>query len=269
MPGTIAASSRTDVTDYQIEPGDSLSSIAYEFGVSVGTVMWENNLSLRSILKPGMVLKIPPVTGVMHTVKKGDTLKKIASTYDAKVEDIIAFNHLEENGSDLKTGERIVVPNGSRTTVAVAPTKKPIISQSSVRRPAPPNSLALPSISGFVWPTGSHIITQYYGLKHHALDIGGAWQTPIYATKSGTVVVSQCGWNSGYGCYIIIDHGDGVRSLYGHNSQLLVSVGDYVETGQTIALMGNTGKVRGVTGIHSHFEIQVKGGRVNPLKYVR
>jgi murein DD-endopeptidase MepM/ murein hydrolase activator NlpD len=133
----------------------------------------------------------------------------------------------------------------------------------------PPSSSAGASESGYVWPSGARIITQYYGLRHHALDIAGAWQTPNYATKAGKVITSQCGWNSGYGCYIIIDHGGGVKSLYGHNSKLLVSVGDEVEAGQTIGLMGNTGKVRGLTGIHLHFEIIVNGARVNPLRYTR
>ena len=75
--------------------------------------------------------------------------------------------------------------------------------------------------------------------------------------------------NHGYGCWIIIDHGNNIKSLYGHNDQILVSVGDYVERGQTIGLMGKTGNVRGVTGIHLHFEIIAGGQRVNPYGYVR
>jgi murein DD-endopeptidase MepM/ murein hydrolase activator NlpD len=80
---------------------------------------------------------------------------------------------------------------------------------------------------------------------------------------------SQCGWNSGYGCVIIIDHGGGIKTLYGHNSRLLVNVGDHVEAGQTIGLMGNTGNVRGRTGIHLHFEVWVNGVRTNPFKFVK
>lgn len=267
LPGIISSASRLNEIDYEIQSGDSLSSIAYEFNVSIPTIMWNNNLTTRSILKLGQVLKIPPTTGVMHTVKKGDSLKKIATLYSAQVEDIVKFNNLKGSGSELKAGERIAVPKGTIKTIAVI-TKPRSIRQTISNQPTPANSYAAPSASGFVWPTAYHLITQYYGFKHHALDIGGPWQSPIYATKEGTIIMSQCGWNSGYGCYIIIDHGGGVRSLYGHNSQLLVAVGDLVDTGQTIALMGNTGHVRGVTGIHSHFEIQVNGGRVNPLRYV-
>lgn len=265
MPGVNLSGTRTQMVDYIVEAGDSLGKIAYEFGVSIPTIMWENNLTLNSIIRPGNVLKIPPTTGIMHIVKKGDTLSKIASLYQAENLEIIKFNNLNETGADLKVGEKIMVPGGVRPTQSIAVSKT-----TAIRTAVPSRSLSLPSLSGYVWPAAVRLITQYYGFRHHALDIaGGNKLTPIYATKAGVVEVSQCGWNSGYGCYIIINHGNGVKSLYGHNSKLLVSAGDYVETGQTISLMGNTGKVRGVTGIHLHFEILINGGRVNPLGYVK
>lgn len=273
MPGVtiVAPTNRTELVNYVVVAGDSLSTIAADFGVSVATVLWENNITARTVIRPGDLLKIPPVSGVMHTVQKGDTLGKIAKQYGAATAEIIAFNNLKDDGSNLVKGLRIMVPGGSKVqpSTAVAVSRPVKVTPSGVRVPTPPNSLASPSVSGYVWPSKSHIITQYFGFKHHALDIAGPWQTAIYATKSGTVIKSQCGWNSGYGCYIIIDHGGGMKSLYGHNAQLLVSVGEEVETGQTIALMGNTGQVRGVTGIHSHFEIIKNGARVNPLGYVR
>lgn len=271
LPGSVSVK-RNEVSTYEVVPGDSLSSIAFEYGVSVPTIMWENDLNARSIIRPGDTLRIPPTTGIMHKVKKGDTLKKIAALYGADATDIIKFNHLSDDGHDLIAGDRIMVPNGEQPQQNSAPIVRPsqpiARNSTAVHRAAPPNSASTPSVSGFVWPTTSHMITQYFGLSHHALDIAGPWQSPIYATKAGVVEISQCGWNSGYGCYIIIDHGGGIKSLYGHNSQLLVSAGDYVETGQTIALMGNTGHVSGVTGIHSHFEIRVNGATVNPLRYV-
>jgi murein DD-endopeptidase MepM/ murein hydrolase activator NlpD len=278
MPGTMPAASqsviaqnRNAIANYVVVAGDSLSAIASDFGISVTTILWENNMTARTLIRPGDLLKIPPVNGVMHTVQKGDTLVKIAKLYNAKAGEIVAFNNLKEDGSNLVRGVRIMIPNGVKqdAPIAIATGKTGKIATAATRKAAPPNSFATPGASGYIFPTASHLITQYFGFKHHALDIGGPWQTPIYATKSGTIIKSQCGWNSGYGCYIIIDHGSGVKSLYGHNSQLLVAVGDEVETGQTIALMGNTGHVRGVTGIHSHFEIIVNGARVNPLGYVK
>jgi LysM repeat protein len=271
IPGaTVAVTNRNQVTDYVVEAGNSIGSIANDFGVSVVTILWENNLTARSIIRPGDTLKIPPTSGVMHTIKKGDTLQKIAKLYRAETPVIIAFNSLKEDGTDIKVGQRIMIPDGIRPQSAVVTVTRPGKTVTTLSRlAAPPNSYASPGSSGFVWPSAAHIITQYYGFTHHALDIAGPWQSSIYAAKAGTVVTSQCGWNSGYGCYVIINHGNGVKTLYGHNSQLLVSPGEEVETGQTIALMGNTGHVRGVTGIHLHFEVQVNGVRVNPLGYVR
>jgi murein DD-endopeptidase MepM/ murein hydrolase activator NlpD len=267
MPGSsLIPIKRYDIEVYEVQPGDSLGTIAQDFGVSVATVLWENNLTPKSLIRPGDKLKVPPVTGVMHTVKKGDNLKKIASLYGGTVEEITLFNDLKENGTNLKLGARIMVPNGIKPQQqAIAAIKRTDVSRVAL----PPPSRQVPTGGGFVWPSGVHTITQYYGLKHPALDIAGPFGTPTYASKAGVVEKSACGWNSGYGCYVVIDHGGGIKTLYGHHSKLLVSPGDQVDTGQTIALMGNTGRVYGRTGIHLHFEIRVNGVRVNPLGYVK
>ncbi len=268
---TPAVISHDQVVAYEVRSGDSLRSIAQDFGVSVATILWENNLTERSTIHPGDVLRILPVSGIQYVVKKGDTLKKIALQYGSTVDSIADVNDLNVSGINLVAGKRIIIPNGTRQVVQVAQpsTRAPVITPAVNRVATPPASTANPSASGFVWPTASRTVTQYFNVSHHAIDIAGPWQTPIYAAKTGVVEKAQCGWNSGYGCYIIINHGNGVKTLYGHNSQLLVSPGDQVETGQTIALMGNTGKVRGVTGIHSHFEVQIDGVRKNPLGYVK
>lgn len=269
MPGVaVVGTSRKNITDYTILPGDSLSSIAYRYNVSVATLMWENNLGTNSIIRPGDKIRIPPVSGVMHTIVKGDNLKKIANTYKVEVDKIVAFNNLNEDGTDLIIGAKIMVPDGEK--IVSSPVQRTYVTtQSGYAVNVPSASSQSATTKGFVWPTAAKTITQYYGWRHYGLDVAGPMGTAIYAAKAGTVVTSQCGWNSGYGCYIIIDHGGGVRTLYGHNSKLLVSVGDQVSTGQTISLMGNTGKVYGVTGIHLHFEIRINGATVNPLSYVR
>ncbi|MBU1613522.1 peptidoglycan DD-metalloendopeptidase family protein [Patescibacteria group bacterium] len=269
MPGAVMGSKRDEVIGYVIEGGDSLSSIAYKFGISVSTILWENNLSLRSVIRPGDKIRIPPTTGVMYTIKKNDTLNKVANTFQAKPEEITRFNMLKEDGTDLVIGERIMIPNGIAVQSQVVANPSSGNSGTTARLPVPPGSKQSPGVSGFVWPSGVKYISQYYGWTHHAIDIAGPKNTPTYAAKAGTVTIAQCGWNSGYGCYVVINHGGGVKTLYGHHNQLLVKPGDYVEAGQTIGLMGNTGKVRGITGIHLHFEIQINGVRVNPLGYVR
>ncbi len=279
MAGAVSknGSGRKDSVQYTVVSGDSLNSIATKFGVNVTTILWENNLTVRSKLKLGQVLNIPPASGVMYTIKKGDNLGKIAKIYGANMGDIVAFNNLASDGHDLRVGERIMIPGGIKQETKVAVSKpvakngKKYFTQEQVYGEVitPPSSGQSPSASGFVWPTASHMITQYFGWKHHALDIAGPFETPTYAAKAGVVEKAQCGWNNGYGCVIIIDHGNGIKTLYGHHARLLVSPGDQVETGQTIGLMGNTGNVRGITGIHVHFEVIVNGARVNPLGYVR
>lgn len=268
MPGAVVGSTRTQPVQYIVEPGDSIGTIAYQFGISVATILWENNLTLRSYIQPGQKLVVLPTTGLTHKVKKGDTFKKIASLYGVKPEEIIKFNKFKEDGTDLIIGERIMVPGGIKPQErAVATISR---SNTSLQRAAiPPSATYKASASGFIWPSGARMITQYYTWRHHALDVAGPYGTPTYAAKAGTVEKAQCGWNSGYGCVVIINNGSGVKTLYGHHSRLLVSPGDYVEVGQTIGLMGNTGKVRGVTGIHLHFEIRINGVAVNPLGYVR
>ena len=275
FPGAFVSGKRTETINYAVQEGDTISGIAFKFGISVATILWENGLTSNSYIRPGDSLNILPISGIRHKVRSGDSLIKMASTYGGKVEEIANHNNLEEDGSDLKIGQKVIIPNGVKKyiaprQVAIRPVyTQPVYSGGSI----PASSSASPSASGFIWPSAMRIITTYYGWYHQALDISGpVRQAPgsaIYASKSGIVETSQCGWNMGYGCYIIINHGGGYKTLYGHNSKLLVNVGQQVRTGQTIALMGNTGRVYGYDGTHIHFEIRINGVRVNPLNYVR
>ncbi len=117
-----------------------------------------------------------------------------------------------------------------------------------------------PITSEFGWRTHPIFGTQRY---HSGLDIGGDYGLPIAAAASGTVIHS--GWISGYGYTVILDHGGGITTLYGHNSSLSVDVGDYVSQGQTIAICGSTGNS---TGPHCHFEVRENGEPVSPYGYL-
>ncbi|MBQ6816489.1 MAG: peptidoglycan DD-metalloendopeptidase family protein [Clostridia bacterium] len=111
-----------------------------------------------------------------------------------------------------------------------------------------------------------YYISTYFGGdggSHKGLDLAVSRGTPIYASLDGTVV--EAGYKSDYGYYVLVDHGNGLKTRYAHNSQNLVSRGDKVTKGQTIALVGSTGRS---TGNHLHFEVMLNGVRVNPLKYV-
>jgi len=128
------------------------------------------------------------------------------------------------------------------------------------------------STEGYVWPTDGGI-GSYFGLRvhpvlgysrlHGGLDIGGRMGQPIWAAKEGVVILA--GRNGGYGNTIVIDHGNGVATLYGHQSSFVISNGDFVETGQHIGNVGSTGLS---TGPHLHFEVRIDGGVVDPLPYL-
>ena len=121
--------------------------------------------------------------------------------------------------------------------------------------------------SGFKWPLEIRgTLTSYWGdgRNHGGIDIGVPTGTKVVAVKAGTVVEAR--YASDYGYYVTIDHGNGVKTKYAHNSQNVVEVGQKVKGGQVIALSGNTGRS---TGPHLHFEVIINGNRVNPGKYIR
>ena len=258
-----AVTKRSGVTAYTVQPGDVIGAIAEKFDVTVNTILWANDLSFRSYIRPGDELIILQGSGLLHKVARGDTLIKIARKYDSEVDSIIEANRLQKDGSDIVIGEELFVPEGVRPTPRPVFTSRP---RSISRVSAPPPSVSAPAGSSYIWPTNVRRITQYYGWRHTGIDIAGPSGSPLYASRSGRVIKSQCGWNGGYGCYIIIDHGGGVQTLYAHASQLYVTVGENVGQGQTIALMGSTGRS---TGPHIHFEVRVNGRRQNPLQYAR
>lgn len=134
------------------------------------------------------------------------------------------------------------------------------------------NSSQVTADGEYMWPlpVGQGYISCTYGGKdpggrpHYALDIAIAYGTPIYAANDGTVLTAT--WHSSYGYYIVIDHGNGISTLYAHCSSLKVSAGQTVKKGQTIGGVGSTGYS---TGNHLHFEVRVGGVRTNPLNYVK
>lgn len=253
---------RDGIATYTVEAGDTISSIAHKFSVSINTILWQNDLSAVSTIRPGQSISILPTTGVAHTIKSGETILAIAKKYQTDAESIIVGNKLADAG-DIRAGDMLIIPNGIKPT-AVA-----------VRAPAPRNLTetikdifippsAIDSGTRFLWPLASSRITQYFTYRHSGLDVGDKTGKPIYAAEAGKI--ERSGWNRGYGYNIVINHGNGLKTLYGHASKLLANVGDTVSRGDTIALIGSTGRS---TGPHLHFEVIVNGRKINPLNYLK
>ncbi len=127
-------------------------------------------------------------------------------------------------------------------------------------------STQTPSSAGLIWPVSGPITSPFgwrWGRMHQGIDIGVAYGTPIHAAAAGTVI--YCGWEEGYGNFVVLDHGGNLATAYGHQSQIAVTCGEHVDQGQTIGYVGCTGHC---TGPHLHFEVRVDGNPVDPLGYL-
>ncbi len=260
---------------YIVKAGDHVTSIAHRFGLKVSTILWANKISAKTSIKPGQKLRIPPSDGVYYILKKGETLSEIAKIHGIELARVQAYNHL---GSKVKVGQEIFLPEAKKIYVQAKPMVVPSTKTTSKKGSGNKYTSTYPKTytnGGGVKSMGMRllkptqgVLTQGFHKGHYALDIASVLNTPIYAAAAGTVVrEAHSGWNYGYGRYIVIDHGNGVETLYAHNNITKVSVGDTVKKGQLIALMGNTGNVRGRTGIHVHFEVRINGRKVNPYNY--
>ena len=253
----ISAKPRDKVVEYEVKGGDTLETISKKFNVSVDSIKWASNIK-TDIIKPSDILKIPPVTGIVHKVTSGENVYSIAKKYNTDAQKIVnfPFNDFEDLDTfALQSGQTLFVPDG------VAPAEQP--------KYAPQQFIAqiqagVQGSSTFIWPT-SGSVSQYPVWYHNALDIQNPGNPPILASDTGTVTYSGClDW--GYGCHIIINHGNGFETLYAHLSSLGVTPGQVVSQGQQIGVMGSTGRS---TGTHLHFEVRSGGVTQSPLNYLQ
>ncbi len=244
----------SQISVYTVRNGDTLSDIADMFNVTVNTIIWANDIKGR-VIHPGDMLIILPVTGIRHTVAKGDTLASIAKKYKGDAAEIGSYNEITGDAA-LAVGSVLIIPNGEVITATVAVPKK-----TTTGTTAKLHDAGGPDYGGYyTWPVDGGLVTQ--GLHgYNGIDIGAAKNTAILAAAEGTVIIAKGGgaWNGGYGNYIVIQHPNGTQTLYAHANQLLVAAGDLVSKGQTIGLVGRTGQA---TGYHLHFEVR---GAKNPF----
>lgn len=262
---SISEKPRSEIIEYEVKSGETLSQIAQKFNVSSDTIKWANNLESINDIKPGQKLKILPVSGVSHTVKSGDTLESVAKKYSADAQAILdfPFNDVPDDFK-LRTGQILIVPEGQPPEVKVAPRPR-IQPQYIAKGPASP-TFAAPGGGSFVWPTTTSGISQYFAWYHPGIDMPNRSAPAVVSSDGGTVVVA--GWpdNYGYGNRVVVDHGNGYQTLYAHLSNIYVSSGQRISRGQAVGQMGSTGRS---TGVHLHFEIHFKGISVNPLAILK
>ncbi|MFH1540740.1 MAG: M23 family metallopeptidase [Elusimicrobiota bacterium] len=224
-----------------IGEGESIKSIAKEYGMDVSTIRGINNLE-SVVVKPKQKIFVINKKGHIHMVKFGETIETIAKKYKVSCETILLANDFEDFEEIVK-GDKIFIP-GVKIHFA-----------------------------NFLWPVINFRITSKFGLRkhpifgevrfHEGLDLAKKNGAPIRTSCDGKIMF--VGRKAGYGKTIVIKHGREFSTKYGHLQRYLVRKGQYVKAGQSIGLMGSTGYS---TGPHLHFEVRKYGRLVDPLKYL-
>jgi len=271
---------RSHVVTYTVETGDTLFSIAEQYGIKPETVLWGNLETLNDnphMLSPDQVLNILPTEGAYYRWKEGDQLGAVAAMFEVEPQAIIDYpgnridlTQVQSDTYGIEVGAWLIIPNGKRPIKDWGP---PAISREN---PAAARYLGEGSCGSvyegaigtgtFVWPaTGRSISGYHYSSIHPAIDIGGALGSPVYASDSGVIVYA--GWSShGYGNLIVIDHGNGFQTAYAHLDTVAVTCGQSVFQGGYIGGLGTTGNS---SGPHLHFELVLNGAKPNPLDYLQ
>ncbi len=268
-------------TTYTVQKDDSWWLIARKNQMLTNEVLAGNpGFTDNTVIKPGQKIKIVKVEPYLTVLAKGTKVVNEVIPFDVETktssqiaygktvvqqtgkdgEKSVTYNYVEQNGKTVEKQvvKEEVISKSIKQIIAKGPSNRATVYVGTSRGSG--------NVAGLQWPI-SGPITSYYGYRssgfHSGLDIDGVTGQPYAAAASGTVVFS--GWDGGYGYCIMIDHGNGVATRYGHSSKLLVGVGDTVSKGQTIGLVGSTGNS---TGSHLHFEVIINGSTVNPLNYL-
>lgn len=227
---------------HKVKKGETLWDIAHQYDLNIDTLIGANNISNMNSIQPGQEFKILPVKGIIYRVSPGESLGGISQKFNLEKEKVMRDNNIKDP-SNLKIDQKLIL-----------------------RGAKPEFSYQDRLDQKFMYPINSRI-TSYYGKRwgrmHEGIDFAAPMGSPIRAVSSGRVVYS--GWATGYGYVVIIEHQKGLRTLYAHNSKLLVKTGESVAKGEVISRSGNTGNS---TGPHLHLEVQVNGRPENPLNYI-
>lgn len=249
LPATVANADRWRILIHTVHRGETLWQVCQLYNLELSTLVAVNQIADPNSLYPGQRLIIPPTDGQLYRVQSGDTLWLLSRRYGLSMAELLACNNLHDPNS-LRVGQLLVLPGFGEPATAVVASCRPA---------------ALPG-GGFLWPVTGPITSPFgprWGTLHTGLDIGAPYGAEIRAAQAGRV--KEANWRSGYGRTIILDHGDGVETLYAHCSRLLVTAGQAVAAGEAVGCVGTSGHS---TGPHLHFEIRVAGRPYDPLRYL-
>ena len=196
-----------------------------------------------------------------QAILRGELLSsrdRLASAKRGKSHDLVMTRQQVQDEIDES---KALAASSAELAAKIAQSAAQSAASSSSTEPAP-----AATGSGFQWPVSGPITSPFgmrWGTLHPGIDIGVGSGTPVHAAASGTVI--WCGWMSGYGNLVMIDHHNGLVTLYGHNTSVAVSCNQQVSQGQVVSYSGCTGFC---TGPHVHFEVRLHGGAVDPLGYL-
>jgi murein DD-endopeptidase MepM/ murein hydrolase activator NlpD len=270
---------RIDSEEYLVKTGDTLSTVAEYYGLELETLLWANDLEENSIINPGESLEIPPGDGLSVKAASGDTLESLAKKYESSPQMIIDVNWLDYP-FDITAGQELFIPDGKKPEppTPAAPVYSGMVYQRAGNLPSSPS---VAGVDRFLhWPVqGGGRLLQCYSGWHNGVDISAPAGTNAVASAAGTVTFAGCqsggcppmgslygGW--GLAWTVVVDHGNGISTVYGHLRNIYVSSGQAVSRGQALAEMGATGTAYGV---HIHYMVLRGGGwmsHVNPAPYM-
>nr|MBO2469303.1 metalloendopeptidase [Bacillota bacterium] len=262
-----------ELKQHVVQPGDCLSCIASRYNLTTGELLRLNpGLTEDTLLQIGQTINVtarrPKVT--VKTVEEVTVVEDVSFTVDVRQDPSLPRGEQrviqEGKNGQKRVTYRLVKENGALVAkellsqaVLTEPVTKVVVQGTKV--------IASKGTGNLVWPTRGGGITSGFryrwGRMHTGLDIAGARSRDILAADNGRVVFA--GWNGGYGYTVILDHGNGLRTLYAHMDRIKTRVGAVVEKGQVIGVMGDTGNS---TGVHLHFEVIQNRVKVNPLRFL-
>jgi len=258
---------------YEVQENDVLGEIASKHDLSLEELLELNpELKEDSVIKPGEFLNVTELQPFVMVQVKEEVSEKETIAYKTEIKEDDSMPKGEEKVSqEGENGESLIhysmtKQNGSKIKQEVLsekvikePVNEIIIKGTKIIPSRGTGDLAWPAVGGYI----SSGLGQRWGKLHKGIDIARPSDRTIKAADNGTVI--SAGYNGGYGNKVVIDHNNGMKTVYAHLSSISVSVGQVVSQGQKLGVMGSTGNS---TGIHLHFEVHEDGNLKNPQDYL-